>query len=134
MGANNSNGSIGKAWVFDVSTGQVISTIANPEPTAGDSFGLRLAIDGTTAVVGSLYDDSGATDAGSVYVFNALTGGAPTAIIRNPTPNTGDSFGVDLGIRGNRVIVGAQGDDAISSNSGAAYIFDAITELDCTRC
>ena len=124
VGARNPGG-VGKAWVFDITTGQVISTLLNPEPATGDWFGVRLAIEGTTAVVGALFDDFGATDAGSVYVFNALTGGAPTAIIRNPSPATGDSFGSDLGISHGRIVVPAHGDDTVASNSGAAYIFDA---------
>jgi hypothetical protein len=47
---------------------KITSTDATP---AGDGFGSSIAIDGTTIVVGSPYDDEGASNAGAIYIFDA---------------------------------------------------------------
>jgi len=50
-----------------------------------DRFGISVAIDGDTVVVGAYYDDDGGSYSGSVYVFRTTNGGA-TYGQRPPTP------------------------------------------------
>src|SRR5207248_2463645 len=94
-----------------------LARLTHPTPAASDGFGISVAVSGNTAVVGANYDDTGAQDAGSAYVFNA-TSGALIATINNPTPATGDQFG-SVAISGNLVVVGDKG--------GSAHVFNAIT-------
>ena len=54
-----------------------VATLNNPGPAAGDQFGKSVAISGTRVVVGAYADDTGATDAGSAYVYD-LSSGTPT--------------------------------------------------------
>ena len=92
---------------------------------ANDQFGVSVAIDGNTAVIGAFQDDLGSNDQGSAYVFTrsgvswtlqqqlAATGGT-----------FGDQFGVSVGVSGNTAIVGAFADDVgANNNQGSAYIF-----------
>ena len=123
----------GSAYVFDVTTGSLLHTLNNPTPEVGDGlgdeFGGSMAISGNTIVVGAFGDDTGATDAGSAYVFDATTG-ALLHTLNNPTPEIGDGFGSsfngnNVAISGNTIVVGAWKDDAGATDAGSAYVFDA---------
>ena len=116
----------GSAYVFNATTGALIATLANPTPAADDNFAFGVAISGTTAVVGSYADDTTGTDSGSAYVFNATTG-AYIRTVANPTPAAGDRFGLNAGVSGNTIVVGAYQDDTGGTNSGSAYVFNATT-------
>ena len=116
----------GSVYVFDATTGNILRTLPNPTPAAGDVFGYSVSISGNTAVIGAPYDDTGATDTGAVYIFDATTGSL-LRTLTNPTPAAGDYFGSSVFVSGNNVVVGAYGDDTGATNAGAAYIFDATT-------
>jgi len=63
----------GKAYVFDVTTGALLFTIANPNPigtTENDFFGWSVSIYDDTVVVGSLLEeDANGFDSGKAYIF-----------------------------------------------------------------
>lgn len=117
----------GSAYVFDATTGALVSTLSNPSPVATDSFGRSVGISGNLAVVGAYGDDTGVSGAGIAYVFNATTG-ALVSTLNNPAPLTNDSFGWSADISGSLAIIGAYADDPGGvSNTGAAYVFNANT-------
>ncbi len=105
---------------------QTSITLRPPTPAAGDGFGAAVAAFGNDILVGAPGDDSLATDAGAVYLFEGGTGKLLRAFL-NPTPAAGDSFGAAIAVAGNFVIIGAPGDDAGALSAGAAYIFDGNT-------
>ena len=119
----------GSAYVYDLSSGTPtvpVATLNNPEPDWSDLFGHSVSISGTRVVVGAPKDDTGATDAGSAYVYD-LSSGTPTvpvATLNNPEPATGDAFGSSVSISGTRVVVGAPSDDTGAPDAGAAYVYD----------
>ena len=119
----------GSAYVYDLSSGTPtipVATLNNPSPAASDFFGASVAISGTRVVVGAYQDDTGATNAGSAYVYD-LSSGTPTvpmAMLNNPSPAASDLFGSSVRISGTRVVVGAHGDDTGASNAGSAYVYD----------
>ena len=101
---------------------------------AYDNFGISVAVDGDTIVIGASGDDGdGATDSGSVYVFvkPASNGGwaAPVAETAKLTASDAaalDYFGHSVAVSGDAVLVGAyQDDDEVNNleDSGSAYIF-----------
>ena len=97
----------GSAYVFDAVTGGLLHTLNNPTPAMDDGFGgYSVAISGNTIVVGAWRDDTGATDAGSAFVFDA-TSGDLLDTLNNPTPRDYDIFG-SVSISGNTIVVGAQ--------------------------
>ena len=105
----------GSAYVYDLSSGTPtvpVATLNNPGPATGDALGSSVSISGTRVGVGAQRDDTGATNAGSAYVYDLP--GAPT----------GDAFGSSVSISGTRVVVGAQMDDTGATNAGSAYVYD----------
>jgi phage host-nuclease inhibitor protein Gam len=124
----------GKAYIFNVTTGELVSTLNNPNAystSAYDGFGYAVAISGNYAIVSAYAeDDAGGTDSGKAYIFNVTTG-ALVWTLNNPNPystSANDFFGNAVAISGNYAIVGAFAeDDANGSNSGKAYIFNVTT-------
>jgi hypothetical protein len=119
----------GIAYVYDLSGATPtlpVVTLNNPSPTTSDYFGASVAISGARVVVGTPYDDTGASDAGSAYVFD-LTSGTPSVPVQslnNPSPAAEDYFGLVVAISGTRIVVGAHQDDTGASNAGSAYMYD----------
>jgi hypothetical protein len=89
----------GSAYVYDLSSGTPtvpLATLNNPGPAEEDRFGNSVAISGTRVVVGAYLDDTGATDAGSAYVYDLSSGtpNVPVATLNNPSPAESDFFGL----------------------------------------
>ncbi len=90
----------------------------------GDYFGTSVGISGDTAIVGAYRDDDRGTDSGSAYVFERIDGiWTEVAKLTAPDGQTGDRFGVSVGISGDTAIVGAHRDDDQGTDAGAAYVF-----------
>ena len=102
-----------------------------------DNFGQAVAIEGDWLAVGAPGDDghSGA-NTGAVYIFKKH----PIGWVVNQriydtyagftSLESGDKFGSSLALSGDRLVVGAPGDDGHSgANSGAAYVFK-LTDTD----
>ncbi len=124
-GASNA----GTVYVYNTAAlvpGTPMRVIPNPAPQANDEFGNTLAMSGNLLVVGSLKNNTGGDDAGSVYVFNLAspTPGVPVHVIDNPEPAAGDWFGYSVAISGQRLVVGTPRDDAGAINAGRVYVFD----------
>jgi hypothetical protein len=122
--------SAGSAYVYDLRSGTPtvpVATLNNPgpAPTAGDLFGGAVAISGTRVVVGAYRDSTGASTAGSAYLYD-LSSGTPTvpvATLNNPSPAADDQFGYSVAIDGVRVAIGAPFDDSPQADKGSAYIY-----------
>ena len=98
--------------------------------SAYDNFGISVAVDGDTVVVGAPGNDGAGADSGSVYVFVKPTGGWATSTeTAKLTASDGaalDYFGYSVAVDGDTVLVGAYQDDDEendSEDSGSAYIF-----------
>ena len=118
----------GSAYVYDLSSGTplVPMVIYKPGPAQSERFGYSVAISGTRVVVGDYFDDTGATNAGTVYVYD-LSSGTPTApvsTLNSPSPTAGGVFGCSVAISGTRLMVGAYGNDTGATNAGIAYVYD----------
>ncbi|MCK4873528.1 MAG: FG-GAP repeat protein [Phycisphaerales bacterium] len=91
---DDDNGSAsGSAYLFDSTTGQQIAKLLPSDGAAGDGFGVSVAINGTTAIVGAFVDDGNGPGSGSAYLFDA--GGAPCP---GDLDGDGDVDQNDLGI------------------------------------
>lgn len=116
----------GSAHVFDAATGNLLRTLNNPTPALDDEFGSAVAVSATTIVVGAPWDDTGAREAGSAYIYDAATGNL-LRTLNNPTPAEPDGFGYSVGVSGSTLVVGALYDSTGARGAGSAYIFDAAT-------
>jgi hypothetical protein len=116
----------GVTKVYDATSGMLLHTLINPSPAIADNFGGSVAISGRRVVVGAHWDNTGADDAGSAYVYD-LAGATPTvpvATLTNPSPAAADLFGFSVATSGNRVVVGTPADHTTIISSGAAYVYD----------
>jgi hypothetical protein len=110
----------GIVYLFDGDTGAILRTFHNPAPTGQDNFGYSVAgFGGNKIAVTAPGNDTGATDAGQAYVFNADTG-ALLYTIPAPDPAAGAQFGFQVRPRGNDLIIGSPGQQK-------AYLFDGNT-------
>jgi hypothetical protein len=150
-GGDNSYTDSGAAYVF-VRSGTTWSQQAYLKASntwAYDGFGEAVSVSGNKLVVGASAEDSNATgvdgnqlndldpDSGTAYVFvrNGSTW-SQAAYLKASNTGTGDQFGVAVGISGDTLVVGAQGEDSNATGvdgnqtddsageSGAAYVFD----------
>lgn len=114
----------GMAYLFDAAVGGApVVTLANPRHTADAAFGSAVGFLNGAFVVGAPRQDEGATDAGSVYVFDPID---PTTVVTvdNPAPAANDKFGEVLAARGAGLVVTAAFHSVNgSAGSGAAYVY-----------
>ena len=119
----------GSAYIFYKSgtTWSQQQKIQSSDIEADDIFGVAVSISGDYIVVGASGEDAGGADAGSAYVFvRSGTTWTQQAILRASDAQASDNYaGYDpaVSISGNRVVVGAFGEDAGGSSAGAAYVF-----------
>jgi outer membrane protein assembly factor BamB len=132
---------VGRAYLFDGATGRLQLALPNPEPKAGDAFGIAdsLAVYDNRAVAGANQDDLPGDDhpdgdnPGRVWVFDRLTG-ETVFILENPNPQKpppfflSDGFGSAVAANENVIAVGAWRDETSGiDNSGTVYLFDGQT-------
>jgi len=117
----------GAAYVFQRSpTGwSLAARLVASDAEDLDLFGAAVAIDGDRVLVGAHRADAPDPSSGAVYVFDRS--GAvwtETAILTPGAPAAQDQFGFDVSVDGDRALVGANFDDTVAGNAGAAYLFE----------
>jgi hypothetical protein len=116
----------GSAYVF-TRTGDAWTEQAKllaADGSHGDNFGVAVALDGDTAVIGASRDDDNGEGSGSVYVFTGA-GGVWTEQAKL-LPSDGalwDEFGSAVALDGDSAVIGAPWDDDTGEDSGSAYVF-----------
>jgi hypothetical protein len=112
----------GAAYLFNTA-GALLTTFTNPAPEESDSFGFSLAAVGTNFIlIGAHGDSTGASHAGAVYLFD--TYGTWLTTFTNPAPSDYGAFGYSVAaLGGDRVLIGAVGDDTGATDAGMGYLF-----------
>ena len=114
--ANNA----GSAYIFDID-GNQLAKIQASDAEAGDQFGEKVAVSDTRIVVGARYEDTTATNAGAVYIFDI--DGNQLAKKQASDAEDSDNFGYSVAVSDTHIVVGAPYEDTTASNAGSAYIF-----------
>ena len=121
----------GKVYIFDISNGNLLNTIDNPNvynTPRYDSFGYDIAITNNYVLVATQWE--GDADGSTVYMFNISTG-ATIHTIANPNAfGTGknDGFGISISLTDTYFAIGAYNEDEVGfTSSGVVYVFDTIT-------
>jgi hypothetical protein len=114
------NAATGAAYVFTHTTtgwSQQAKLTAS-DAASPDEFGSSVAVSGSTAVVGSFNNNSGA---GAAYVFaRSGTTWSQQAKLTASDAASGDAFGESVALYGSTAVVSAP---VKNSNTGAAYVF-----------
>lgn len=122
----------GSAYVFDAGTGQQLAKITPPDPSAGQLFGVSVALSGTTAVIGAVGDSTNGETAGAAYLYDLSSPSSPSIIAKLIAEDSSayDNFGNQVAIDGSFVLIGASNTDnagGLDPGPGSAYVFDAAT-------
>ena len=109
------------AWAL---TAEQEAKLLAADGEAFDVFGLPVALDGDTVVIGAYGDDDNGSNSGSAYVFTR-TGGVWTehAKLRASDGAMLDVFGASVALDGDTAVIGAREDDDNGLQSGSAYVF-----------
>jgi len=113
--------SSGSAYIFDRSgTGWTEQAkLFGSETQAYDNFGISLAIEGDTIIIGTDSETNG-----SAYIFDRTeTSWSEQSKQTASAGASNDSFGWSVAIHGNMVVMGADWDDDNGEQSGSAYIY-----------
>ncbi len=129
VGARDHDGAgddCGSAYVFawDPSGWKEQARLVASDAEEGDSFGCSVTVSGRTIAVGAYASDPAGASSGAVYVFHR-DGDAWYEQARLTACDAGERqyFGWSVAIDGERIVVGARGDDDRGSNAGAVYLF-----------
>jgi len=91
----------------------------------GDSYGSSVALCGESLIVGSYEDTSRSVESGTAYVYGLSSSGGwdIQAKLRPSLGGDSDYFGWSVSCNDDTAVVGAYGDDAQYTNSGAVYMY-----------
>ena len=110
VGAHQSNGNQGMAYLFDVTTGDQLAAIAPPSPAGDSFFGYSVDIDGNTAVIGEARRDGWR---GAAHIYDISIPSAPVVVASHYHADPPAPFGHDVAVSGNTVLIGARGSVAV---------------------
>ena len=117
----------GAAYTFDANSRAQVFSLPNPSLGAFNYFGFSVAVSGNLVAVGAPFEDEGnVTDVGVVYLVDAISGDVQRTIY-NPEPAASDAFGYSVAMHADLLVVGAYRADDGATDSGIAYVFDALT-------
>ena len=123
---DDNGGDSGSAYVFtrDAGVWTEQQKLAASDGAAGDLFGVSVAVDGDTAVIGALFDDDNGNNSGSAYVFTRSgTAWTQQAKLIASDGAAHDVFGESVAVDGDTAVIGARLDDDNGVASGSAYVF-----------
>ena len=116
--------------VFDLTTQNLLYTIYNPTPAASDWFGGEYQVINNYIFVTHGYDDTGASNAGTLFMYDLATGNL-LRTFNNPFPAANDYFsgsgGNNIQILGNTLLVGSHSDSQGATDAGRVYAFNLTT-------
>ena len=121
-------GSVGRAYLFNGTTGTPLLTFLNPNPIVQGRFGVSVAAVGENILIGAPGNSvGGEVGVGSVYLFDGTTGDL-LLTIPNPEPERHDNFGQSVAGVGSNIVVGVPQDDpgAVTA-AGSVYTFNGTT-------
>lgn len=124
------SGTDGRAYIYTKDEGGIdnwgeVDILSAGIPGRGEDFGTSVDVSGDIAVVSVIKDNLAQDESGAVFVYGKEAGTDNWNLIKKlkaGVPGTDDrSFGRQVAIDGDRIIVGAPG---ITPSDNAAYIFE----------
>jgi|APSaa5957512535_1039671.scaffolds.fasta_scaffold10391_1 plastocyanin len=113
----------GAVYLFDGTTGALVSAIPNPQAGSSDEFGYSIAPYADSGfVIGAKQADIGGTNAGAAYVYDSNADATPN-ILTAAAPDRSDEFGYAVSADGDIVAVGSPE----AAGGGTITIFDGMT-------
>lgn len=110
--------------VFDVATGELLSTLSLGRSTS--LFGTAISLSEGIALIGAPRDDEIALEAGAAYLYDVVSGEQQRKLTVEDVDFSA-SFGAAVSIDGDLALIGAPGATVNGARTGAAYIYDVTT-------
>jgi hypothetical protein len=135
VGAYGKANTTGAAYIFTRSGSNFrqVAKLTGNDVAAGESFGIRVGIDGRVAAVGTYLKRVGSnTNQGAVYVFANNNNNTWSQVARLVASDgaPGDGLGLGVAVSGNNVLCGAYNARVAPFNAaGAMYVFTSPTGL-----
>ncbi len=126
------NFNCGAVYVFQRNEGGLdawgeAAKITVTESYTGDQLGTSVAIEGGTIVASALGRAEGAPNTGAAYVFSRNVGGADEwGLVKKLVAarrSDYDYYGIDVGLSGDVIAIGAYGSDEVTSAAGLTFIY-----------
>ena len=136
MGADQGEWNVfrpGSAYLYGRNVGGTdnwgeVTKITASDGATEDRFGIAVALNGDTVIVGAFFDDDNGTDSGSAYIYGRNVGGTDNwGGVAKITASDGaaeDQLGLGVAISGDTAIVGARLDDDNGTESGSVYVYE----------
>ncbi len=116
----------GSVYVFTHSAGvwKEQAKLTASDGSRDDVFGLSVALDGDTALLGVQFDDDNGISSGSAYVFTRRAGvwAQQAKITQNDAVRLA-GFGKSVALDGDTALIGASDGSILTGNNDSAYIF-----------
>ncbi len=129
VGAQTHDGGVadaGAAYVFVRNNGAwtVQQKLVASDRAASDYFGAAVAVSGQTVLVGAPHADPKGPSSGASYAFvrTGTTWSQQQKLVPSGTA-AGDRLGCAVALSGERALIGAELDDDLGKDSGAAFVF-----------
>jgi hypothetical protein len=91
FGDNTHGQNVGQAHLFETASGDLLQTFDDPTVTTQDDFGLAVAINGTTVLIGAPGDDSNGFNIGQAHLIPIDSDGDGLPDDMDPHPDDDDS-------------------------------------------
>lgn len=125
---SNVNDNRGAAYLFNATTGELITQIVSPYPGTNYRFGISVKLSGDRAIISDRANSNG----GRLYVYdNMLTNPTFSFIISNPNPdgsNANDNMSY-FDFSNDYIVSCALGEDTTATNNGMVYVFNTTGTL-----
>lgn len=119
---NDQEGSnAGAAYLYDLTTGDLLRKFASPSPQAGDQFGNAVSIENGNIAISAWLSDSAAAEGGAVFIFNKHHNNSVT--ITAPNAEDFDQFGASISLSDDQIAIGAPFRDTPSTDTGSVYLY-----------
>jgi len=104
-------------WTFE-------AALTASDPEAASEFGSSVGTDGTSVVVGARWKDETGPNSGAAYVYRRVAGvWTEEAELVPADPASGDEFGFEVAVDGDRAVCAARLEDEAGVDAGALYVF-----------
>ncbi len=123
-GVGNDSGAV-YVFEYDGNNWHQAEKLISSDIGSNDRFAMSIDLSVDRMVVGAQSDDDDGSSSGSAYIFD-YNGGvwSETKKLTASDAASSDLFGNSVSLSGDRVLIGAYGNDDGGSSSGSAYIFD----------